>query len=92
MKPETPWLDRALVWGAGGVFIAVNLCAAMIGRDLQRQFELQADQEMFAEDRVVCERLQAPPGSARFLSCIVELDGVRQRARERSDAQDLDLL
>jgi len=85
-------LDRALVWGAGALFIAVNVWAAMVGRELQQEFELKSEQEMMAEDRAVCERLFAPPGSERFLPCIVELDWVRQHARQRSDAQDLDLL
>jgi hypothetical protein len=92
MNTEATRFDRALIYAAGALFIGVNIWAAIIGRELQAQFELQTDQEVLAEDSAVCERLAAPPGSPRFLPCITELDRVRQHARERSDAQDLDLL
>ena len=92
MTRNAALVDRAVVWGAVTVFVAVNIWAAILGRSLQAEFELRADQEILAEDSAVCERLAAPQGSERFLPCIVELDRVRQNARERSDAQDLDLL
>ena len=77
MSAETTRLDRVVVWSAGALFVAVNLWAAMIGRELQLQMERQAELEVLSEDRAVCERLAAPPGSERFLPCVLELDRVR---------------
>jgi hypothetical protein len=85
-------LDRAAPWGAAALFVAVNIWAAIVGGGFHAALERKNALEVLAEDRAVCTRLAAPPGSERFLACVIELDGVRQQAIKRVAAEELDLL
>jgi hypothetical protein len=82
------WTHPALPWCACGLFLSVNLWAAMTGSQLGRTLVEQQTDDILREDRDVCTRLSAPPGSERFMVCAIELDGVRQQQANRIAAWD----
>jgi len=84
----TIWTHRALPWCVCGLFLVVNLVAAVIGSGLGHALQEQQAEDVIAEDRVVCTRLSAPPGSEHFIGCVIELDGVRQHQANRIAAWD----
>lgn len=88
VRPRAVWTHPALPWCACTLFLLVNLFAAVIGGRLGRTLEEQQAEDVIAEDRVVCARLQAPPGSEHFIGCTIELDGVRQQQVNRIAAWD----
>jgi hypothetical protein len=82
-RPRAVWTHPAAPWCACGLFLVVNLIAAGIGSQLGHTLQEQQAADVIAEDRVVCARLSAPPGSEHFIGCATELDGVRHQHGRR---------
>lgn len=81
------WSDRALPWCAGALCLAVSGGAALEGQRLQAARESEEAEDLLAEDRAVCLRLGAGPGTDRFSQCAIELSWVRAQERRRVMAE-----
>lgn len=79
--------DRVLCWSAVAVAMVVFGGAALERQLMEAEQEADAARAIVAEDRAVCGRFGAEPGTELFSHCVIELSWVRSEERRRAAAR-----